>query len=241
MGRRKTGTAHVIRIWLCASAMFAAGLVFALCVGRAAAASSAQTSTVIVTPVLQQGHSGLVKALAFAPDEKVLGSASWDGSIRLWEWPTGRLLRTFTGDGKQAEFVMFQPHGSLVASADEKGVYVWDPHTGHVTKTLPLERVKEIAFLPRGDAIAIATLEGSYLWRLEGPGDPIRVSKDDARAIAVSPDGRLAASGNANNTVQVFDLETLKIRRTIPRRRGLGLVGRFSAHGTRLASEAPTG
>jgi WD40 repeat protein len=169
-----------------------------------------------VTPVLQEGHSALVKALSFTPDEKVLASASWDWSVRIWEWPTGRLLRTFAGRGKQAESVVFQPHSSLVASADEKGVYVWDPHTGNVTKTLSLENVKEIAFSPGGDAMAIATLQGSYLWRLEGPGDPIQLSNDDARAIAVSPNGRLAASGNANSTVHVFDLETLKIRRTIP-------------------------
>lgn len=42
-------------------------------------------------------HSKVVTGLAFAPDGQTLASASWDGTVKLWEVPRGRLRETLPG------------------------------------------------------------------------------------------------------------------------------------------------
>jgi WD40 repeat protein len=37
-----------------------------------------------------EGHAGLVRSVAFAPDGRWLVSGSFDGSVRLWRLAKGR-------------------------------------------------------------------------------------------------------------------------------------------------------
>ncbi len=40
------------------------------------------------------GHSDQVTAVNFSPDGTVLVSASWDGTIKMWSLPDGKIIRT---------------------------------------------------------------------------------------------------------------------------------------------------
>ena len=37
-----------------------------------------------------KGHTGAVVAVAFSPDSKTLASASYDGTLKLWDMTTGK-------------------------------------------------------------------------------------------------------------------------------------------------------
>lgn len=41
------------------------------------------------------GHDALVRALAFDPASGRLVSASYDKTVRLWDWRSGRMVRQF--------------------------------------------------------------------------------------------------------------------------------------------------
>jgi WD40 repeat protein len=54
-----------------------------------------------------EGHSCLVKAVAFSPDGKLVASGSFGGTIRLWDTATGATRNTL--DLKLNQYCMSQP------------------------------------------------------------------------------------------------------------------------------------
>ena len=66
---------------------------------------------------------GFIISLAFAPDGKILVSASTDGKLRVWDLGTRRVQTILTGDPP----VAFAPNGKILACQMNKGkLQLWD-------------------------------------------------------------------------------------------------------------------
>ncbi len=73
------------------------------------------------------GHADGSNALAFSPDSKTLASVGNDGTIRIWELSTRRMLGEAGTDRSVALAVAFSPDGRQLASAGENHkVLLWD-------------------------------------------------------------------------------------------------------------------
>ncbi len=77
------------------------------------------------------GHGGAVDGLAVGPDGRVVASASWDGTVRLWDAFTEIALLTLAGHTDRVTTVTLSPDGSRVVSGSwDHTVRVWDAATG---------------------------------------------------------------------------------------------------------------
>jgi hypothetical protein len=83
--------------------------------------------------ILLTGHTNDVDAVAFAPDGRTLATGSMDGTVRLWDLPSGKEIGRlgeevprFAGRGWVLA-VAFSPDGrALVSGGLDRKAFVWD-------------------------------------------------------------------------------------------------------------------
>ena len=188
----------------------------------------------------------LISGVAFSPNGKMIASRHnerMEGSIRLWDADTGKLLRTLSGHTGIVYGMAFSPNGNIIASGgNDKTVRLWDVDTGKLLRTLSghTERVCGMAFSPNGNII----VSGGYdytlrLWNVN-TGQLLRTLEVPTRCIsysvAFSPDGRTIASMNVTG-VCLWDMRTEQLLRKFRERNvGYGVsVVEFSPDGKTLA------
>jgi WD40 repeat protein len=73
-----------------------------------------------------EGHTGGVKSIAFAPDDKTLAAAGNDGTIRLWNLATDQPVLTLKKHTGNVVSVAFSPDGNFLASCGaDADVHLW--------------------------------------------------------------------------------------------------------------------
>ena len=94
--------------------------------------------------------------VAWSPDGRILASASWDTTVRLWDPDTHGTLRVLRKHGDGVFGLAFHPDGQTLASGSKDGkIHLWNPNTGAHKATLTgYGGGDALAFSPNGQILA---------------------------------------------------------------------------------------
>src|SRR6476660_1284741 len=162
-------------------------------------------------------RSGQVTAVTSGPGGKTLAAAYKNGTIRLWDTASHRLVSTATWGGA-ADALAFADSGKTLKVAGPTAVGTWNT-VGRATITRqPLAGVTGInggrsaALSTDGRKLATGSGEGNVrLWDVatqQEIGAPMSSGLASVGAVAFSPDGATVAAGSSDGTVQLWDAAT---------------------------------
>ena len=176
--------------------------------------------------------TGSTHSMDFSPDGQTL--ASGGNGIRLWDVATGTLRHTLNGHTNQILSLCFSPDGQTLASGNglsdwtelgmtEYAIQLWDVPTGELRKTIAghAGRVNSLCWSPDGQTLASG---GGYviieqcaapsadntvrLWDVT-TGELQRTligHTDEILSVRFSADGQTLASGSADGTVLLWEM-----------------------------------
>jgi WD40 repeat protein len=195
---------------------------------------------------LQELTAGLVRALAFSPDKRLLAAGDSRGRVRIWSLPDRKRVAGFSATLLPIHCLAFRPDGQRLAVGAAGGVLrIWDWAKGRqVCSCLGSEwNVYTVAFSPDGTLLASGGRNSSRLWDAASgrlllglPG------LDFTSGLAFSADGTFLAATSvsvfAPGAVEVWKLEYGRGIRTLRGLTGLVDLVRFSPDQRLLAALA---
>eukprot|EP00058_Branchiostoma_floridae_P026356 XP_002611847.1 hypothetical protein BRAFLDRAFT_83129 [Branchiostoma floridae] len=84
------------------------------------------------------GHMALINEVCFSPDARLIASASFDKSVKLWDGKTGKYLTSLRGHVNAVYQVAWSADSRLLVSgSSDSTLKVWDVRTRKLTVDLP--------------------------------------------------------------------------------------------------------
>jgi WD40 repeat protein/uncharacterized caspase-like protein len=193
--------------------LFAASIVL-LAHSQASAQSANDSATVEIVPPI--GHSSGVHRVAFSPDARWIVSAGIDGTAKLWQSTTGRLVRTFKNS---VGTVTFSRNSQSFIALWGQVVTEWDIESGRRKRSFDAGSPgSSLAVSPDGRQLAIGASGTISVWDLISGVQQRSIKTGDGggfgvAAVAYSPDGKWLASASmdtsfAHPVLEVWDVQT---------------------------------
>jgi WD40 repeat protein len=188
------------------------------------------------------GHSNVVWAIAYSPDEKYLASASEDGTVMIWNAGTHECIDTLAGHDGPVYNLAFSPDGKKLATvSSDLSTLIWDVPTGD--PSIPLrghtQAIRAVAWSKKGDVIATASDDrDTKIWDASGGFEKItlRGHSYPVRDVTFSPDGSRVATASDDNTAKIWDAITGDLLFTLQGHNASVRRIVYSPDGTRIAT-----
>jgi RNA polymerase sigma factor (sigma-70 family) len=191
-------------------------------------------------------HGSTVTGLAFAPGGKKLVSASYDGTVRVWDSASGKeLVRMSPNVDGSAYDLALSADGKAVATIGYDTLYLGELTTGRLAR-LEGARVEGrscVALSPDGKLLAAQSAGDTVgLWATASRKllRECRGHAGKVKRVTFAPDGKALASCAEDGTARIWDVESGK-ETLLLRRKGAVTAVAFSADGKRLATSDADG
>ncbi|MEM7426620.1 MAG: caspase family protein [Pseudomonadota bacterium] len=172
--------------------------------------------------VLQQvrHRQGDINVVRFTADGERLVTGGDDSLVMLWRISDGRLIKLMRGHEKLVRDIAIAPDGkTIVSSASGGGIRIWDAQSGDFQRELARRDVSTPAlrFTPDGRQVLGGSGGAPFepaVWDVRTGDTALTYRGHDniVLAVAVSPDGKLAATaGGKNNEIHIWTLENPQV------------------------------
>ena len=161
-----------------------------------------------------------IRCLSFSSDGKTLASGHGDGNIRLWDVRTAQQTKLLVGHKSHVYCMSFSPTDKkILVSGSSDELWVWNVATGK-HQSLYIDPV---------------------IFRVETDGSTTYVSPSiwaspSIFALSFSSDGKTLATAHIDDTVRLWDIETMTATAICEGHTGLPESVRFSPDGKTLIS-----
>ena len=108
-------------------------------------------------------HPKPVTAARFSPDDQRVATGDFDGSLRIWNANSGKLLQQIEAHEVIINDVAFSPDGKRVVTvSDDKSAKVWKVQSGELVCDLKghSDKITSVAFQADGKRIASGAIDG---------------------------------------------------------------------------------
>ncbi len=171
--------------------------------------------------IVLQGHAAPVVALAVSADGKMLASASWDHTVRVWTLGDHGAVpppRVFEGHQQNVNGVAFVPDGSAVVSAGyDATVRIWPLRQDGVPVVVNLPTpLNALVVAPDREILAAGADGKLYVLSAEGElRGTIAPGETPIIALALSPDGSRIAAAGIRGAVAIIERAERRVVQTL--------------------------
>jgi len=154
------------------------------------------------------GHGDMVASVIYNPQENLLASGSWDGSIKLWNGTTGLILHSLV-EGEKVYSVAFHPTmPRLVSGGESKVVKVWDTDNESLIYNLIGHNnfITSVAYNSKGSKILSASYDQTIrIWNADASLLHILTGHTNYITVAIfNPVTDEVISGSADDTIKIW-------------------------------------
>ncbi|KAG6854037.1 hypothetical protein C0991_011242 [Blastosporella zonata] len=200
----------------------------------------------------QIGDERPISQVRFAPNNEILATGSWSGTVKLWNVPACTPIRTLRGHDDRVGGVAWHPQATLTqekglvnlaSGGGEGSVNLWSLESDSPISIMKghQDRVCRVAFHPSGSYVASASFDTTWrLWDVNTSKELLLQEGHSKEVYCVDfqTDGALVASGGLDAIGRVWDLRTGRTAMVLDGHvQGIFSIG-FSPNGYQIATGA---
>jgi len=166
-------------------------------------------------------NSNYVNSIAISYDDKYIVSGHNGNIIKIWDFKTGKLLKTLGGgDGRITSIAISNNNKYIISARNYNTIRIWEFKTGKLLKVLTGHTyfIESIAISHNNKYI----ISGSYdetirIWEFK-TGKLLKTLTGHTSlilSIAISYNDRYIVSGSYDRTIKIWDLKTGELLKTL--------------------------
>ncbi|KAF9565832.1 U4/U6 snRNP-specific spliceosomal protein [Agrocybe pediades] len=170
----------------------------------------------------QIGDERPISQVRFSPNNEILATGSWSGTVKLWNVPSCTPIRSLRGHSDKIGGVAWHPQATISQSADavnlasgggEGNIHLWSLNSESPVSILKghQDRVCRVAFHPSGNYVASASFDTTWrLWDVNTSTELLLQEghSKEVYSVEFQNDGALLASGGLDAIGRIWDLRT---------------------------------